>query len=88
MEVDLILKTENKLSLFEIKSGKSLNEEFTKNMQKFHKLYPDNISDEKVQGTVIYSGEDYASYKNFAYINFCDICSVFENKTKPFVLNF
>ena len=30
LEVDLILKKENKLKLFEIKSGKSLNDEFTK----------------------------------------------------------
>ena len=36
LEVDLILKKENKLRLFEIKSGKSLNDEFTKKSIKKH----------------------------------------------------
>ena len=88
LEIDLILKTENKLRLFEIKSGKALNDEFTKNMEKFIALYGDHVAEETTRGTVIYSGDDYSSYKEYAYVNFHHIDSLFRNTGKNFILDF
>lgn len=59
LEVDLILKENENLNLFEVKSGKSLNDEFTKNMQKFLKMNSIEIEKNNSKGTVIYSGETY-----------------------------
>ncbi len=88
LEVDLILKENGKLNLFEVKSGKALNDEFTKNMQKFLKLNNIEIEENNSKGTVIYSGETYNSYKDFAYINFHDSSDLFKPKHEPFVLEF
>lgn len=88
LEVDLILKENGFLNLFEVKSGKSLNDEFTSNMRKFYKLYEPNINLTEKLGTVIYSGENFSLYKDFEYRNFYEIESLFNPKTKAFVLNF
>lgn len=88
LEVDLILKENGFLNLFEVKSGKSLNDEFTSNMRKFYKLYEPNINLTEKLGTVIYSGENFSLYKDFEYRNFYEIESLFKPKTKAFVLNF
>lgn len=89
VEIDLILKQNHILKLFEVKSGKSLNDEFTKNMNKFRELFPSHVpSDSSVFGTIIYSGETYASYKNFEYLNFHQTAEPFTQKEEPFVLNF
>ena len=88
LEIDLILKHENALRLFEIKSGKALNDEFTKSMRKFSALYPERVATEKTSGTVIYSGETYDSYKGYAYVNFHETGFLFKNTTKPFLLKF
>ncbi|MBP3365682.1 MAG: ATP-binding protein [Treponema sp.] len=88
LEVDLILKKGNKLRLFEIKSGKSLNDEFTKNMDRFIAQYSNFVDTAEIKGTVIYSGEDYPSYKDFSYANFHHTESLFERTEEPFVLNF
>ena len=88
LEVDLILKENENLNLFEVKSGKSLNDEFTKNMQKFLKMNSIEIEKNNSKGTVIYSGETYSSYKDFSYINFHDSSDLFKPKHEPFVLEF
>lgn len=88
LEIDLLLKQENRLTMFEIKSGKALNDEFSKNMQKFLLLYPKFVNAEKNSGTVIYSGENYESYKGFSYINFHSAGALFENNVRPFTLRF
>ena len=88
LEVDLILKENEKLNLFEIKSRKNLNDEFMKNMQKFLKLNNIEIEKNNSNGTVIYSSETYSSYKDFAYINFHDSSYLFKPKHEPFVLEF
>ena len=88
LEVDLILKKQDKLQLFEVKSGKALNDEFSKNMEHFINLYSNYVDASKVKGTVIYSGDDYASYKDFSYINFHNIEAQFKNTEEPFVLKF
>ena len=88
LEVDLILKKQDKLQLFEVKSGKALNDEFTKNMEHFINLYSNYVDASKIKGTVIYSGDDYASYKDFSYINFHNIEAQFKNTEEPFVLKF
>lgn len=91
LEVDIILRTNRTLRLFEVKSGKSLDDEFTRNMRKFRERYASYVSsveDSPVLGTVIYSGETYASYKDFAYFNYRETGSLFEPGEKPFVLDF
>ena len=65
-----------------------LNDEFTKNMDKFISQYSDQIDTEKTHGTVIYSGDDYSSYKDYAYANFHKTYELFRNDDEPYVLEF
>ena len=88
LEIDLILLEQNKLKLFEIKSGKSLNDEFCRNMKNFSAKYNEDIISTSKKGTVIYSGETYESYKDFGFYNFSNIPHLFESKTQTFRLNF
>lgn len=88
LEIDLILQEQNKLKLFEIKSGKSLNDEFCRNMKNFSTKYNEDIVSDSTKGTVIYSGETYESYKDFGFYNFSNIPQLFESKTSTFRLNF
>ena len=88
LEIDLILQEQNKLKLFEIKSGKSLNDEFCRNMKNFSAKYNEEIASDSTKGTVIYSGETYESYKDFGFYNFSNIPQLFESKTPTFRLNF
>ena len=88
LEIDLILQEQNKLNLFEIKSGKSLNDEFCRNMKNFSAKYNEDIASDSTKGTVIYSGETYESYKDFGFYNFSKIPQLFESKTSTFRLNF
>ncbi|MBQ3669866.1 MAG: ATP-binding protein [Treponema sp.] len=88
LEIDIILKENRILSLFEVKSGKALNDEFTKNMRKFSEMFNSHVSKSAPKGTVIYSGETYDSYNDFAYLNFHQTATSFVSKTKPFVLDF
>ena len=88
LEIDLILQEQNKLKLFEIKSGKSLNDEFCRNMKNFSAKYNEDIVSDSTKGTVIYSGETYESYKDFGFYNFSNIPQLFESKISTFRLNF
>lgn len=88
LEIDLILQEQNKLKLFEIKSGKSLNDEFCRNMKNFSAKYNEDIASDSTKGTVIYSGETYESYKDFGFYNFSKIPQLFESKNQTFRLNF
>ena len=88
VEIDLILQEQNKLKLFEIKSGKSLNDEFCRNMKNFSAKYNEDIASDSTKGTVIYSGETYESYKDFGFYNFSNIPQLFESKNQTFRLNF
>lgn len=88
LEIDLILQEQNKLKLFEIKSGKSLNDEFCRNMKNFFAKYNEDILSTSTKGTVIYSGETYESYKDFGFYNFSNIPQLFESKNQTFRLNF
>ena len=88
LEIDLILQEQNKLKLFEIKSGKSLNDEFCRNMKNFSAKYNEDIVSDSTKGTVIYSGETYESYKDFGFYNFSKIPQLFESKKQTFRLHF
>ena len=88
LEIDLILQEQNKLKLFEIKSGKALNDEFCRNMKNFSAKYNEDIASDSTKGTVIYSGETYESYKDFGFYNFSKIPQLFESKNQTFRLNF
>lgn|GEM_PF-5134794 len=75
--------------LFEVKSGKSLYDEFTRNMRKFRERYTSHVTsieDNSVLGTVICNGETYASCKDFAYFNYRETENLFESREKPFSL--
>ena len=84
----MILQEANRLKLFEVKSGKALNDEFTKNMEKFRGIYADHLADSSVKGTVIYSGENFESFKSYSFMNFHKIDSLFRKTSKPFRLMF
>ncbi len=88
LEIDLILKEEGKLKLFEIKNGKALNEEFCKNMKNFSARYREDIFNDSNDGIVIYSGECYESYKKFGFYNFSQISELFNTKKQSFRLDF
>ena len=88
LEIDLILKEEGKLKLFEIKSGKALNEEFCKSMKNFSAKYKEDIFSDSNDGVVIYSGDCYESYKNFGFYNFSQISELFNTKKQAFRLDF
>lgn len=89
LEIDLLLREDRTLNLFEIKSGKALNDDFTRNMIKFRSLFPNFLSpNSAVHGTVIYSGEDYEAYKNYRYLNFHQTADYFKPKSEPFVLTY
>ena len=88
LEIDLILQEQNKLKLFEIKSGKSLNDEFCRNMKNFSAKYNEEIASDSTKGTVIYSGDTSESYKDFGFYNFSNIPQLFESKNQTFRLNF
>ena len=88
LEIDLILQEQNKLKLIEIKSGKSLNDEFCRNMKNFSAKYNEDIVSDSTKGTVIYSGETYESYKDFGFYNFSNIPQLFESKNQTFRLHF
>ncbi len=88
LEVDLILKENRLLTLFEVKSGKALNEEFLKNMKKFREIFSDKVSQEKPNGFVIYSGEAYPSYQDFSFVNFHELTGLFAPKEEMFRLEF
>lgn len=89
LEIDIILKENRTLNLFEVKSGKALNDDFSRNMKKFRELFPAHVTPDSSQnGTIIYSGDNYESYKSYAYLNFHQTGNGFIPKTEPFVLNF
>lgn len=44
LKIDIILKTNRTLRLFEVKSGKSLDDEFTRNMRKFRERYTSHVA--------------------------------------------
>lgn len=68
VEVDLILRKEGMLSLFEIKSSMTPNKDFSRNM----KLLCD--SEPSVEAmSVVYCGEPYESFQNCRYIHYSDI---------------
>lgn len=65
VEVDLIFKSGRELHPFEIKSSMTPTAVFSKNLTAFCTAEPSAVG-----STVIYSGEDYPSYKGTRYINF------------------
>lgn len=68
VEVDLVLRKEGLLSLYEIKSSMTPNKEFTRNM----KLLCDKETNVETMN-VIYCGEPYESYQNCRYIHYSDV---------------
>ena len=68
VEVDLILRKEGMLSLYEIKSSMTPNKDFSRNM----KLLCD--SEPNVESmSVVYCGETYESFQNCRYIHYSDV---------------
>lgn len=87
LEVDLIQKNGNELSLFEIKSGKALDKNFLRGMKAFRTHYPQTQKADKL-GTVIYSGESFPSFENAAFMNYKNTAALFSASEEKFRLSF
>lgn len=87
LEVDLIQQKNEKLNLFEIKSGKSLDKKFLNGMKSFRNHFLKEQNEEKL-GTVIYSGEDVPSFNGFAFVNYKKTSSLFCSTEEKFRLEF
>ena len=87
LEVDLIQKNGNELSLFEIKSGKALDKNFLRGMKAFRTHYPQTQKAGKL-GTVIYSGESFPSFENAAFMNYKNTAALFSASEEKFRLSF
>ncbi len=68
VEVDLILRKEGMLSLYEIKSSMTPNKEFSRNMKHLCDSEP-NVE----AMSVVYCGEPYESFQNCRYIHYSDV---------------
>lgn len=68
VEVDLILRREGMLSLYEIKSSMTPNKDFSRNMKLFCDSEP-NVE----EMSVVYCGEPYESYQNCRYIHYSNL---------------
>ena len=68
VEVDLILRKEGMLSLYEIKSSMTPNKDFSRNMKL---LCDSELNVESM--SVIYCGEPYESFQNCRYIHYSDV---------------
>lgn len=71
-EIDLIWSNGRQLTPIEIKSSRTYNSDFAKNMNRFSKL-----SDDIQPGVVVYSGEIRSSESAVRYMNYMDTASLF-----------
>lgn len=90
LEVDLVRKSGECLFLYEIKSGKALDKKFLRGMKCFRTHYPETIPGDKSVSlnTVIYSGEDFPSFEDTAFVNYKKTHLLFSPKEEKFRLNF
>lgn len=68
VDVDLILRREGMLSIYEIKSSMTPNKDFSRNMKLFCDSEP-NVE----EMSVVYCGEPYESYQNCRYIHYSNL---------------
>jgi len=87
LEIDLVCKSGEVLSLFEIKSGKALDKNFLRNMKNFRTHYLGSQSEASAD-TVIYSGEDVPSFDGAAFINYKKTSLLFSPREEKFRLSF
>ena len=87
LEIDLLEKQGESLSLFEIKSGKALDKKFIRSIKNFRMHYPDSQGND-VPGTVIYSGEDVPSFDGVSFVNYKKTASLFSSRKEKFRLEF
>jgi len=86
LEIDLILERNQRLDLFEIKSGKAFNADFCKPMKNFSSKYAEYIS--QSPPTIIYSGQSAESFMGVRYRNFKEIEGLFRESSEKFRLHF
>jgi uncharacterized protein len=87
LEIDLIRQNQNTVRLFEIKSGKSLDENYLRSMRSFRTKYSALVDKTEID-TVIYSGETCPSYLNASFRNFRETGALFEQRGNGFTLSF
>lgn len=87
LEIDLLEKQGESLSLFEIKSGKALDKKFIRNIKYSRMYYPDSQGND-VSDTVIYSGEDVPSFDGVSFVNYKKMASLFSSRKEKFRLEF
>lgn len=87
LEIDLLKKQGESLSLFEIKSGKALDKKFFRSIKNFRMHYSDSQGND-VPGTVIFSGEDVPSFDGVSFVNYKKMVSLFSSRKEKFRLEF
>lgn len=87
LEIDLVKKSGESLSLFEIKSGKALDKKFIRSIRNFRMHYPD-FQENNLLGTVIYSGEDVPLFEGVSFVNYKKTASLFSSGKEKFRLEF
>lgn len=87
LEIDLVEKVGESLSLFEIKSGKALDKKFIRSIRNFRMHYPDS-QENNLLGTVIYSGEDVPLFEGVSFVNYKKTASLFSSGKEKFRLEF
>ena len=87
LEIDLVEKVGESLSLFEIKSGKALDKKFIRSIRNFRMHYPDS-QENNLLGTVIYSGEDVPLFEGVSFVNYKKTASLFSSRKEKFRLEF
>lgn len=86
LEVDLILSRKQGLDLFEVKSGKAFDQDFSKPMKSFSEKYAKHLSQNPP--TIVYSGDGAESFMGTRYENFKSVGGLFCEREEKFRLQF
>lgn len=86
LEVDLILSRKQGLDLFEVKSGKAFDKDYSKPMKSFSEKYAKRLS--KNPPTIVYSGDGAESFMGTRYENFKSVGKLFCESEEKFRLKF
>ena len=87
LEIDLIKERRGILDIFEIKSGKALDKNYTRAMHNFRKKYPETQGTD-IAGTVIYSGEDTPAFNSCRFTHYTNTATLFSHAEEKFRLKF
>lgn len=86
LEVDIVLARKQGLDLFEVKSGKAFDKDFSTPMKNFSTKYAKHLAQNGP--TVIYSGESAESFMGVRYENFKSVGRLFLESEEKFRVRF